>query len=260
MILVLGGTSESREIVAALVRKHYRVIACAATAYGGKLLEGTGAAEIIARRLDERELVALVQNKKVRILIDATHPFAEIVTANARNACAKTGILYLRFERPALVLPGHPLIHTVNSYEEAAVTAVELAPHIIFLATGTKTLPTFVNYARKAGKQLVVRIIPELTGLKRCLDLGIAPGNIIAIQGPFSTSMNKVLLREFNADVLVTKESGAAGGTGAKIEAALDLSVPVVVIKRPNKISGALTDLDQLLDYIAKFERTEIHG
>lgn len=258
MILVLGGTTESREIVATLA-EHYRVIACAATAYGGKLLEETGAVEVIARQLDEYDLIALMQSKQVRILIDATHPFAEIASTNARNACTRTGVLYLRFERPALVLPEHPLIHPVNSYVDAAIKAVELATNTIFLTTGTKTLPIFVDFARKAGKQLVVRIIPELNGIKRCIDLGIAPRNIIAMQGPFSKRTNEVLLREFNADVVVTKESGSAGGTGTKIEASLSLSIPVVVIKRPKKIPGSLTDLNQLLNRIATFERMENH-
>ncbi|HBX22782.1 MAG TPA: precorrin-6A reductase [Desulfotomaculum sp.] len=258
MILLLAGTAEGREIAARLSGAGHRFITCTATAYGGRLLENSSAAEIISGRLDAEELAELIRNRKVQLVVDATHPYAEVATANASRACAVTATKYIRYQRPALAMPVSPLIYQVQGYSEAADQAVELADQSIFLATGVKTLSTFVTAARAAGKKLTVRVIPDPEGLRRCLELGIEPGNIVAMQGPFSTDLNKQLLIHYRADVLVTKESGTTGGTDAKLAAALDLAIPVVIIKRPPVPEGALDNIEELLAIIALYERTEI--
>lgn len=248
MILILGGTSDSRELIKKLSEQKNKFIICTVTDYGGDLAnDSAGVAEILKGRLEEGDLVKLIISKKIRILIDATHPFADIASANARNACLQTGIQYLRFERPSLVLPKQPLIHPVGDYDQAAIKAAELAERTIFVTTGTKTLPIFTRAAYKVDKRVVARILPNSNGLKLCHDLGIYPSETIAIQGPFSTAMNKLLLTEFKADVLVTKESGIVGGTDTKIEAALELSVPVVVINRPPAPAEVINSIETLL-------------
>jgi precorrin-6A/cobalt-precorrin-6A reductase len=258
MILVLGGTAESRALTEKLLQHDFNLIICTATTYGTSLLKDyTKTSEVITGRLDEKGLVNLISAKNVRVLIDATHPFAEIATANAMNACKQTGILYLRFVRPAMTLPDHPLIFPVTGYEQAAVRAVELAGKTIFITTGTKTLQIFADAAYAAGLRLITRILPDPAGLRLCIDLGIPPRDIVAMQGPFSVAMNKLLLTEYETDVLVTKESGIAGGSDTKIQAALDLSLPVVVIKRPPDPVGTISDLDELIEKLYTHERTE---
>lgn len=258
MILLLAGTADGREIASRLSSAGHRFIACTATEYGGRLLENSSAQEIISDRLDAEELVELIRNRQVQLVVDATHPYAEVVTANTIRACAVTATKYIRFQRPELVMPVSPLINPVRGYPEAADQAVKLAEQNIFLATGVKTLSTFVAAARPAGKKLTVRIIPDPEGLRRCLELGIEPGDIVAMQGPFSTDLNKQLLIHYRADVLITKESGTIGGTDAKLAAALDLAIPVVLIKRPPVPEGALDNIEELLTIIALYERTEV--
>ena len=247
MMLVLAGTAEGREVVAGLSRAGHRIIACAATAYGSRLLEGCGAAEIITGRFNTEEMAELITARRIPLVVDATHPFAEQVTANARRACAATGTIYLRWQRPPAKIPDSPLIHPVPGYPEAAAAAVSLARQVIFLATGAKTLAIFTAAARQAGKKVTARILPDADGLRRCLELGISPGDIIAMQGPFSAQLNKELLSHFKADVLVTKESGLTGGFDAKIRAALELSIPAVVVTRPPAPQDAVDSIEQLL-------------
>ena len=258
MILLLAGTADGREIAARLSSAGHRLIACTATGYGGRLLENSSTAEIISGRLGAIELVELIRNRKIRLVVDATHPYAEEVTINAGRACAVTATKYIRYQRPALAMPVSPLIHLVQGYPQAADKAVELANQSIFLASGVKTLATFVTAVRTAGKKLTVRIIPDPEGLRRCLELGIEPKDIVAMQGPFSVDLNKQLLIHYRADVLVTKESGTAGGTDAKLEAALALAIPVVLIKRPPVPEGAIDNLEELLANIALHERMEM--
>jgi len=250
MILLLAGTADGREIASRLNRAGHRLIACTATEYGGRLLSKSIAAEVISRRLDGKEMAELIHAKKIRLVIDATHPYAEEATANAIQACAITAAKYIRFQRPALSVPDSPLVHPVRGYPEAAAKAVALAEKSIFLATGLKTLSTFVTAARDAGKKVIARVTPDPEGLRRCLELGVEPGDIVAMQGPFSAHLNQQLLIHYRADVLVTKESGAAGGTDTKLEAALALAVPVVLITRPPAPEGAFEDIEKLLGYI----------
>lgn len=256
MILLLAGTADGREIAMRLIRAGHRLLACTATEYGSRLLSNSMTAEIISGRLDAGELAELIRNRKIHLVIDATHPYAEEATVNAIRACKATGAKYIRFQRPPLAIPADPLIHTVRGYPEAAAKAVELAEKNIFLATGLKTLSTFVTAARDAGKKVIARVTPDPEGLRRCLKLGIEPGEIVAIQGPFSVNLNQQLFIHYRADVLVTKESGATGGTDAKLEAALALPIPVVLITRPPEPEGAFNDIDKLLANIALYERT----
>ncbi len=256
MILLLAGTADGREIAGRLSRAGHRLIASTATEYGGRLLSESIAAEVISGRLNAEGLAGLIRNRGISLVIDATHPYAEEATANAIKACAVTGAKYIRFQRQALAVPVDPLIHPVRGYPEAAVKAVELAEKNIFLTTGLKTLPTFAAAARAAGKNITARITPDPEGLRRCLELGLEPGNIVAMQGPFATDLNKHLFIHYRADVVVTKESGAAGGVGAKLEAALALAVPVILITRPPAPEGAFDDVEKLLENIALCERT----
>ncbi|MFA7467744.1 MAG: precorrin-6A reductase [Desulfotomaculaceae bacterium] len=257
MILLLAGTADGREIAVRLGGAGHRFIACAATEYGGRLLANSNAEEIIYGRLNAEELAELICNRNVQLVIDATHPYAEAATVNADQACAVTAAKYIRFQRPALVMPESPLIHPVRGYREAADRAVELAEQCIFLTTGVKTLSTFVTAARTAGKKVIARVMPDLEGLRQCLELGIKPGDIVAMQGPFSADLNKQLIIHYRADVLVTKESGTIGGTNAKLEAALALAIPVVLVTRPPVPEGAVDNIEELLTIIALYERTK---
>ncbi|MCL2335807.1 MAG: precorrin-6A reductase [Firmicutes bacterium] len=256
MILLLAGTADGKEIALRLSRAGHQFIACTATAYGSRLLTEVIDAEVLAGRLDSQAMADLLRQRGISLVIDATHPYAEEVTANARQACAATGVPYIRFQRPALPLPDHRLIHPVEGYQAAAAKAAELAEKNIFLATGLKTLPLFAAAAQAAGKKVIARITPDPEGVRRCLELGIGPGNIVAMQGPFSAQLNQQLFIHYRADLLVTKESGAAGGTDAKLEAALALDLPVILITRPPAPAGACEDIEELLANIPWNERT----
>jgi len=114
---------------------------------------------------------------------------------------------------------------------EAARKAAGLGK-TIFLTTGSNNLEVFLDSVKGQNLRLVVRVIPEHKVIKKCQDLGLAPKDIVAMQGPFSKEMNRITFKSYNASVIVTKDSGKAGGTDTKISAALSLNIPVVVIKR----------------------------
>jgi len=245
VILVLSGTAEGRAVVRALVDAGHRVLASAATNYGARLLFGCGG-EVIAGRLGLEEMSDLMRQRGVRLVVDATHPYARLVTDTAIKACRQLKLPYLRYQRPATVLPAHPLILSAADYEEAAVLAVRQGG-TIFLTTGSKTLCIFMRAARECGRRVVARVLPEPAVLEKCFRLGLTPADIVALQGPCSRELNRALFEQYRAGVLVTKDGGAIGGTDAKIAAALDLNLPVVVIRRPPPPPGAIGTVDELL-------------
>ncbi|MDQ0287453.1 precorrin-6A/cobalt-precorrin-6A reductase [Desulfofundulus luciae] len=255
MILVLSGTADGRLIVQDLVASGYTVLASAATPYGGELLARHGA-EIITGPLALDEMVALIKKRRIELLVDATHPYAQRVSEIARQACAQTQIPYLRYQRGETNLPRHPLIHCTAGYEEAAQQATRLGK-VIFLTTGSKTLDIFLTAARRHGCRLVVRVLPEPAVIQRCRRLGLSPADIVAMQGPFSLELNRALFKQYGAEVVVTKNSGVVGGTDTKIAAALELALPVVVINRPREQDGAITTREELLEKIRK--RKDVH-
>jgi len=262
MILLLAGTADGREIFAQLVRRGYPVVATVTTAYGAQLLaeeRSGGETQILVRALGDRELAALIAEKGITVVVDASHPFAVQASANALRACRVTNAGYVRYERPSCPLPESPLLYRCRDFNEAARRAVSLG-ETIFLTTGSKTLPGFVAAARRYGRRLVVRVLPDPGVLAGCFALGLKPADVIALQGPIGYELNRALLSAYRAEVLVTKESGPAGGTAEKIAAALDLGVRVVVVERPALayplVVNSFADLMQALEALCAKKST----
>jgi len=229
VILLLGGTREGREIAGLLAQEGYPLIVSVANRYGRELLP----ANIACRegRLNQEQLDAFLREKQIRLLIDATHPFAAEVSQNAVCACQTCGVQYLRFERESTPLPDSPLIHPVDDFVQAARLALGLGKRI-FLTIGSKNLAVFVEEAKQRQALVFARVLPLPAVIAACSHL-LPPAQIIALQGPYSRAFNQALFHEYRAEVVVAKESGAEGGTPAKIEAAQALGLPLVIIKRP---------------------------
>ena len=84
-------------------------------------------------------------------------------------------------------------------------------------------------------------MLPTAEVLQIMEDLGVSPKYTIAMQGPFSYDMNKVMFQDTKAEVVVMKNSGLVGGSDTKLQAAIDLDVHVIVIDRPTLAKGAVT-------------------
>ncbi|HBV96755.1 MAG: hypothetical protein JL50_15755 [Peptococcaceae bacterium BICA1-7] len=243
MILVIGGTSDSRAIAAELVNRGAPVLVSTATGHGAGLAAGSGI-EVVQGRLDREQLRELLDKKSIKALVDSSHPYAELVSQNAAAACEESGIPYIRYSRPREDIPPSPLIETVDSYEEAAARACA-AGNTIIAATGSKTAGIFTKGALGSGKRIIFRVIPDPGIIEMLISLGVAPNDIVAMQGPFSEEMNIALIRHCRADVMVTKESGSAGGFLEKARAAEKTGVLLIVVKRPPEPEGAVCTVEQ---------------
>ncbi|MDI3481373.1 MAG: precorrin-6A/cobalt-precorrin-6A reductase [Tepidanaerobacteraceae bacterium] len=228
MILVLAGTKEGREMAEMLSGLNFPVIASTVTDYGGKLLEGKAKAR--TGPLDRELLESFIREKNVELVIDATHPFASKISLNAIEACKNAKIKYMRYEREDMGKYCFPGVIRVENFDEAVSEALKYER--IFLTIGSKNLDRFAAL-KKQGKHIIARVLPTSEVLKKCEHLGFLPGEIIAMEGPFSVDMNYCMFKDYKADVVVTKDSGPGGGVVEKLRAAVKLNVPVIMVKRP---------------------------
>lgn len=247
MILLLAGTSDARELAIFLQEQGYRVLATVVTESAAHSLREAGI-EVNMGRLDSQQLATLAQNIQAKAIVDASHPFAEEASRNAMDGAGVAGIPYIRYERPREDPLSHSLITKVKDYEEAA----EKASHhqgVVMLTTGSKTLEVFTQkLLGKPGITLVARMLPRLDNMEKCQRLGVEQKNIIAIQGPFSRELNAALYRQFGATLVISKESGKQGSVDEKIEAAVELGIPVLLIERPSINYGTVfSDFNRVL-------------
>ncbi|TDA69453.1 MAG: precorrin-6A reductase [Clostridia bacterium] len=240
VILVLAGTSDAGEIINELATRGLVVLASSLTAYGTQLARAAGAGQVLTGPLDAVGMEEVLARYPVRLLVDATHPFATGASAAAHAAALRKGVPYLRWERPP-VNPTCPGIYRPAGWEESARMAFSLG-RVVFLTVGTRHLAPFAaEAAREPGRRLVVRILPVAESLAFCHQCGLLPSQIVAMQGPFSRELNRALFSFYRAEVVVTKESGPQGGVAAKIAAAQDLHLPVVIVERPASLPGPAT-------------------
>lgn len=251
MILVLAGTQDGREIAAGLREAGYEVIASVVSEYGRELVAQSGV-PVQAAAMDEQELQQFVVRSGIRLMIDATHPYAVNVSRNARQVAANLHIPCLRYERPDSALPIYAKLVLAPDMQRAAEMAVGLGK-TVFLTTGSHSLPLFRAAAAGRDCRLIARVLPQPEVIADCIANGFSPADIIAAQGPFSQELNRELFRAYGADVMVTKNSGAIGGTDAKIAAAIELGLIIVVVQRPAALQQQVFDsLPALLEYLKR--------
>jgi precorrin-6x reductase/cob(I)alamin adenosyltransferase len=251
VILVLGGTSEARTLAREIREDGYEVLLSTVSDYGARLAAGTGV-EVRSGVLDEAGLSRLVA--EAAAVVDATHPFATLISEASAAACARRGVPYLRLQRPTGALP-EGAVRAADA-AEAARLAVELAgAGAVLLTVGSKTVGEYVRVARDAGVRLVARVLPTPQSLEACAAAGLEPRDIVAMQGPSSAELDAALLRHLGAAVLVTKESGAAGGLGEKLRAAELADAAAVVVERPAapaaSTAAAASDAGSAADVLA---------
>ncbi|MDI6800313.1 MAG: precorrin-6A reductase [Actinomycetota bacterium] len=250
MILLLGGTSESLPIVKALIARDFEVLLSTATAYP---LAGLESIQIERRAgsLDIGGFEDLIVSRGITALIDATHPYAAEVSLSAALVCRKMGTPYLAFERPSDLL-GVTGLTWVADHTEAASLATSLGKAIL-LTIGTKNLGHYVKLAETYRIRLMARVLDNPVSLSEALSFGLKREEITLRTGPFTFEDNLEMIAECGADVLVTKDSGKAGGTRPKALAALSLDCKVIVVERPKRFSGAFHSIVDLLGALDEY-------
>lgn len=232
------------------------------------LLGETAAAREISKCLEIRELEFIrlqtwtekTCSEAPSYILDVSPPSSSIKLANLRQWCEQETIPYLRLERPETVIPDSSLIYPVCTWEEALIQLEQLVVALsvakrrivtIFVTTGSHQIESIVQSTFASNTRLVVRVLPEGRLVQKCQDLGIPPRDIVAMQGQFSKEINKSLFKFYGADIILTRDSGSAGGTDTKISAALELGIETVLVKRSKTNTGlTVYNIKELLEWV----------
>jgi precorrin-6A/cobalt-precorrin-6A reductase len=245
VILLLGGTSETAPVATALAEAGYRVLVSTATAVPLEL----GSHPRIAHRqgrLSESDMIALVAAWRIRAIADVTHPYAAEVRRIAARVAERCAIPYLTYLRPAAPDQAEG-VRMVGSHDEAARAACEKGKPVL-LTIGSTHVGPYAAAARRNAIRLVARVLDEGAAVAACRKAGLNEACIVTGRGPFTTEETRAIIRRFGIGVLVTKDSGDAGGVPEKLAAARLEGCAVVMVERPiPAAAGACRTLEDLL-------------
>lgn len=227
-ILIFAGTTEGRKLSESLAVSGIAHTICVATEYGEIVLKENPFMTVHRGRMNEEQIRELIQDGEFEAVVDATHPYADLVTKNIKAAMEGMNIPYLRLKRE---LHDSREKRNVTYFEtnEACAKALEKIQGNILLTTGSKELSKYC-ISEDVKSRLFVRILPGIESLSLCMEQGIKGKQIIAMQGPFTREMNEATIRQYGISCLVTKQSGIFGGYYEKLEAAKRTGVSVFTI------------------------------
>ncbi len=230
MILLLGGASDAPPLALVLAEAGYEVLISNAT----EVFQAIPPHPAIRRRrgaLDAAGMQQLIQQEHIRLVVDATHPYAGGIKALAREVCDTLNLPCLQWQRPEWI-PQGDFIQIADNHPEAAAQAAAMGCPIL-LTTGSRNLTPYVQTAHAAKQVLIARVLPHPDSVQACCQAGLSAEHIITGRGPFTLEQNLALMRRFGIGVLVSKNSGEAGGLPAKVDAARILGARLVLIRRP---------------------------
>ncbi|MFM7363143.1 MAG: cobalt-precorrin-6A reductase [Cuspidothrix sp.] len=239
-VLILGGVGDATELVTRVA--NISGIEAIASLAGRTLAPHTPVANVrIGGFGGVAGLVNYLQEMKIDILIDATHPFAHQISENAAAATDKVGI-----PRLMLIRPPWQKLETDNWIEVennlAAANVLENHSHRVFLTIGRQEIATF---AHLHNIWFLMRMIdPPNAGVI------VPPGLILYDRGPFTLESEEEILLKYNIDTIVSKNSGGSA-TYPKIIAARKLEIKVVMVKRPPVPPGEqVADVDAAVQWL----------
>lgn len=241
-VLLLGGTAEARRLAGLLVAAGHAVTSSLAgrtreplRPAGAVRVGGFGGVD---------GLVTYLRDERIEALVDATHPFAATMTANAAAACAATHVPRLVLRRPGWAAAPGDAWHRVASLGDAAALLARRRHRRVFLTTGRQGIAAFAGL--DACWFLARSVEPPGATVPSRLE-------VLLDRGPFTLDGERRLMREHRIDVLVTKDSG---GADAKLVAARELAVAVVMVDRPALPPGPVVPTpDDAAAWVASLRR-----
>lgn len=242
MLLLFGGTTEGRILAGQAAALGYAVTLCVATEYGREVLPpDSGQITVKTGRLDLAAMTALMQVVHFACVVDATHPYAVVVSQNILAAAKTMQLPYFRLLREQGDCAD-------CCYAESTKRACMLVGEgNIFATTGSKEIAAYIlipDYRQR----VYARVLPTPEALALCRSAGLADAHILTGKGPFTVAQNEAVLRDYQIKTMITKDGGVFGGFAEKLQAAKNCGTRVIVVRRPAESDGySATQILQML-------------
>jgi len=227
-VLVLGGTTEGKQVAAWLAGTDYTFWYSTKTEVevalppNGRYRWGAFTAAT---------LVEFCQLQRIGCLVHASHPFAEALHVTVAEASQQLGLPVLRLEREFPTRQEHPLIHYIADYEEATtcLRAASLAP--VLALSGVQTIERLRGYWQH--QPMYFRVLPRASSVALATQAGLPAAWLLPAWPGAEVAAETALIRRLGVQAVVTKESGESGFLSVKLAAAVAAGVPIFVVRRP---------------------------
>lgn len=228
-IWLIGGTTESVVIAQHLAAVHLPCLITVTTDSAESLYSQGRDLKVWVGKVDRQHLEGFVKQHRLVGIVDASHPYATVISEGAIAVASRLRLPYLRYERPQLNQQATHIL-TLDSFT-TLLQGNYLHERRVLLTIGAKTLLQFQPLQPKAT--LFTRILPRIDSLQVALNAGFTPDRIIALRPPIEAALEKALWRQWKINTVVTKASGTAGGEDCKGKLTAELGIQLIVIQRP---------------------------
>lgn len=246
-ILIFSGTTEGRKLTEFLDGRNAKAYVSTATEYGKECTGEHENAEVFYGRMDQKQMAEMIKEKRIDLVIDATHPFAQLVTGEIKKACESAEVQYLRCLREAAEEIGEAEQMIWKDSVEEAVEYLAGTEGKILITTGSKELAKYTEIA-DYKERCYARVLSTSQAVLDSIAYGFEGKHLIAMQGPFSKEMNIATIHQTGAKYFVTKESGKAGGFEEKVQAAKETGAILVAVGRPKESGNTFAEVCEWLE------------
>lgn len=223
MIWIIGGTVEANRLAKDL-QDDLELMMTVATEGG---LQFATAEEVQAGRLTKEQMHSLIEEKGIVAIVDMSHPYAKIVSSQAKEVAKEANIDYERFLRPPNAESKDAIL--VDTLEEC-IGEIEKREGVFLFTTGSKNIKDFEPH--RGNRRFIYRVLPTSESMQLAEDAGVTMRDLIGALGPFDEEFNRLLMRRYHVNYCVTKESGKGAGVDEKFSACEKEGVIPIVLRR----------------------------
>lgn len=233
-IWLIGGTTESQAIARGCIDSNLPCLVTVTSESAAGLYNDHPLLSVQVGKLTFDTALHLCRIHQIRAIVDASHPFATLISELAGKVAERLSIPSLCYQRPPVFPPppaieGPPVLFLDQLSDLLA--GEYLAGQRVLLTIGCKALPAFQPWQQRST--LFARVLPKIDSLQVALASGFTPDRLVALRPPISRDLERALWQQWQITLAVTKESGLEGGQARKQDIARELGIPLLIIKRP---------------------------
>ena len=253
-VWILSGTSDGPEIANRLLELNYSVFASVLTYRAGQAYFENPKLHIITGKLNNKgEIINFIKKNKIKFVVDATHPFAVIISKNLNNVCKEINTPLLLFERKSLINNTNNFFHIDNLQD---INNVDLKNKNILLAIGSRFLSDTASYYMNCKANVLTRVLPTCESITKAFGSCIKNSNIAILEPSKNNEgiLEKKLCDFWEIDYVLCRESGSYSQKNWE-RIISGSNMKLFLVKRPkikNDYSYSFNQYKDLINYIIK--------